>query len=101
MARRKIKQITVDKVHALRKDGLTASAISKKVKLPLNTVNYILYHKKPTHTKAQLAKALEPGLNELFGTEQSSLDEVYAEADKAVKNADSVLKRIKRLLFGS
>lgn len=101
MARRKIKQITVDKVHALKKDGLTADAISKKVKLPLNTVNYILYNKSPTYTKAQLAKKLEPGLNTIFGTEQKPLDELYAEADKAVKNADSVLKRIKRLLFGS
>jgi orotate phosphoribosyltransferase-like protein len=80
MARRKIKQITVDKVHALRKDGLTASAISKKVKLPLNTVNYILYQKEPT---------------------PKNLDELYAEADKAVKEADSTMKRIKRLLFGS
>lgn len=101
MARRKIKQITVDKVHALKKDGLKADAISKKVKLPLNTVNYILYKKKPTYTKAQLAKKLEPGLNTIFGTEQRPLDELYAEADKAVKEADSVLKRIKRLLFGS
>ena len=100
MARRKIKQITVDKVHALRKDGLTASAISKKVKLPLNTVNYILYQKKPSYPKAQLAKALEPGLNELFGTKQKSLDELYVQADEAIKEADSVLKRVKRLLFG-
>lgn len=101
MARRKIKQITVDKVHALRKDGLTAEAISKKVKLPLNTVNYILYKKKPTYTKAQLAKELEPGLNAMFGTKQKPLDELYAEADKAVKEADSVLKRIKRLFIWS
>lgn len=101
MARRKIKQITVDKVHALRKDGLTAEAISKKVKLPLNTVNYILYKKKPTYTKAQLAKELEPGLNTIFGTDQRPLDELYAEADKAVKEADSVLKRIKRLFIWS
>jgi len=101
MARRKINQITVDKVHALKKDGVTAPAISKKLKLPLNTVNYILYQKKPSYPKAQLAKALEPGLNELFGTKQKPLDELYAEADKAMKEADSVLKRVKRLLFGS
>ena len=101
MAHRKITQKTVDKVHYFKGTGRTAKMISQELKLPLNTVNYILYKKKPTYTKAQLAKELEPGLNAMFGTDQRPLDELYADADKAVKEADSVLKRIKRLLFGS
>ena len=80
MKRTKVTQDLVNKVHHFKNAGRTAKMVSKELKLPINTVNYILYQKKPV-TK--------------------TMDELYAEADKAVKEADSTLKRIKRLLFGS
>ena len=95
----------IDKVKKMRANGKPAKYIASQTGLTVNQVNYILFKKdkqksKKPMPKAQLAKELEPGLNELFGTEQARLDKLYDEADKAVKEADSVLKRVKRLLFG-
>jgi len=97
----KYSQKFVNKAHDLKESGLTIKELAKQLKLSFNQATYILYSKSPTLTKAQLAKELEPGLNAIFGTEQKPLDELYADRDKAVKEVDTILKRIKRLLFGS
>ena len=97
----KYSQKLIDKTHNLKESGLTIKEVSKKLKLKFGQVNYILYSKNPTLAKAQLAKELEPGLNAIFGKEQKSLDELYDDADEAVKEAKTLIKRIKRLFFGA
>ena len=79
----------INKAHDLKESGLTIKEVSKKLNLKFGQVNYILYSKNPTHTPAELAK------------EQKSLDELYDDADEAVKEAQTLIKRIKRLFFGA
>jgi len=85
----KYSQKLIDKTHNLKESGLTIKEVSKKLNLKFGQVNYILYSKNPTYTPAELAK------------EQKSLDELYDDADKAVKEAQTLIKRIKRLFFGA
>ena len=88
----KYKQKLIDKVHELRSDGMTANRIGKHLKLTTSTVNYILYKKQPSLPK--------DATFEVISGERKTMDELYADADQAIKDADSVLKRVKRLLFG-
>ena len=88
----KYKQKLIDKVHELRSAGMTANRIGHETKLTTSTVNYILYKKQPSLPKDTNFEFIKGG--------RKTMDELYADADKAVKEADSVLKRIKRLLFG-
>ena len=88
----KYKQKLIDKVHELRSYGMTANRIGHDLKLTTSTVNYILYKKQPSLPKEGNLEVIKGG--------RKTMDELYADADKAVKEADSVLKRVKRLLFG-
>lgn len=74
----KYSQKFIDETHDLKESGLTIKEVAKKLKLDFNQATYILYSKKPTCKQ-----------------------EIYADTDKAVKEVDTILKRIKRLLFGS
>ena len=74
----KYSQKFIDETHDLKESGLTIKEVAKKLKLDFNQITYILYSKKPTYKQ-----------------------DIYAGTDKAVKEVDTILKRIKRLLFGS
>lgn len=83
----KYSQKFIDEAHDLKESGLTIKEVAKKLKLKVNQANYILYSRERSHKRAQLAKD--------FG------QDIYRDTDKAVKEVDTILKRIKRLLFGA
>jgi hypothetical protein len=92
----KYSQDFIDKIHLFKSSGNSLEEVCNEFKITDSQARYVIYKKLPTYTKrAQLAKELEPGLNTIFGTE------LYDETDKAVKEVDTILKRIKRLLFGN
>ena len=68
----------IKSVHSMKDGGKTYKQIASEKKLTYNQVSYIINNK--------ISKTLE---------------EIYVQADEAIKDADSLLKRIKRLLFGS
>ncbi len=68
----------INKAHDLKESGLTIKEVAKQLKMSFNQATYILYSKKPKYKQ-----------------------DIYADTDKAVKEVDTILKRIKRLLFGS
>ena len=68
----------IKSVHSMKDGGKTYKQIASEKKLTYNQVSYIINNK--------ISKTLE---------------ELYVQADEAIKEADSLLKRIKRLLFGS
>tara|TARA_R110001592_G_scaffold6922_5_gene38211 strand:+ start:405 stop:635 length:231 start_codon:yes stop_codon:yes gene_type:complete len=68
----------IKSVHSMKDCGKTYKQIASEKKLTYNQVSYIINNK--------ISKTLE---------------ELYVQADEAIKDADSLLKRIKRLLFGS
>tara|TARA_R110000787_G_scaffold40976_2_gene101380 strand:- start:578 stop:808 length:231 start_codon:yes stop_codon:yes gene_type:complete len=74
----KYSQKFIKSVHSMKDGGKTYKQIASEKKLTYNQVSYIINNK--------ISKTLE---------------ELYVQADEAIKDADSLLKRIKRLLFGS
>ena len=76
----KYSQKLIDDVHQMKILGKSYNQISDVKSLTFNQVTYILHKKIPS--------------------KQKSLDELYVQADEATKEADSVLKRVKRRLFG-
>ena len=78
----KYSQDLINKVHGLKESGKTFKKISSDLQLSNSQVHYIIYKLKPK---------LKP----------ENLQEIFDQANVAVKEADTILKRIKRLLFGS
>ena len=73
----KYSQDLINKVHGLKESGKTFKKISSDLQLSNSQVHYIIYKLKP-----------------------ENLQEIFDQANVAVKEADTVLKRVKRLLFG-
>lgn len=77
----KYSQDFVDKIHLFKSSGNSLEEVCNEFKITDSQARYVIYKKLPTCTKR--------------GTE------LYDETDKAVKEVDTILKRIKRLLFGN
>ena len=88
-------QDVINKVHHLKASGTKPRHISKEIGMPVNKVNYILYKRAP---EPEFASGIQKDLEKW--AEKSSMKKVNDEVDDAIKNADTILGRIKKLMFG-